>query len=313
MLDIERRTDGTAGLKELAGLIDQFSGADGVHATAIPRLALIRSSRPTEPLHALHQPALCIVAQGRKQFMLGETIYQYDPLHYLVVSVDVPIIGQVLEASATNPYLCLRLDLDPVVLSALILDAGGDDTAPHDVPGSSLHLDVVTPDLLDAATRLVHLLAVPRDIAILAPLAEREILYRLLHSSQGVRLRQIGRAESKMQQVNRAIGWIKKNFRQPFSIEHVAAEARMSASALHEHFKTVTAMSPLQYQKQLRLQEARRLMVSLSMDAATAGHEVGYDSPSQFSREYRRLFGAPPVRDVARLRDASDMLPGVLL
>ncbi|ARQ03004.1 AraC family transcriptional regulator [Pseudorhodoplanes sinuspersici] len=297
---------------ELAALIDRFSGADGIQPTAIPRLVLIRCSQPTEPLHALHEPALCIVAQGRKQVMLGDTIYDYDPAHYLVVSVDVPIIGQVIEASPSRPYLCLRLDLDPVVLSALILDAGADD-ATDQLPQSSLQLDVVTLELLDAAIRLVRLLATPRDIGMLAPLAEREILYRLLHTPQGARLRQIARADGKLQQINRAIDWIKKNFRESFSIEQIAAEARMSASALHDHFKTVTAMTPLQYQKQLRLQEARRLMVGLSLDAAAAGHEVGYDSPSQFSREYRRLFGAPPARDVARLRETPGMLAGTLL
>lgn len=311
-LEKGRQGVGITELGELATLIDQFSAVDGVHPTPIPRLSLIRSSQPTEPLHALHEPALCIVARGRKQVMVGETIYEYDPTHYLVVSVDVPIIGQVIEASAAQPYLCLRLDLDPVALSALILDAGADGSA-NDLLGSSLQLDAVTPELLNAAVRLLRLLASPRDIGVLAPLAEREILYRLLHSPQGGRLRQIARADSKLQQINRAIGWIKKNFREPFSIDHVAAEARMSASALYDHFKTVTAMSPLQYQKQLRLQEARRLMVALSVDAATASHEVGYESPSQFSREYRRLFGAPPVRDVARLRETPGLTAGMLV
>lgn len=307
-----RKNGGTSELGELAALIDQFSAVDGIRPTPIPRLLLIRSSQPTEPLHTLHEPALCIVAQGRKQVMVGETIFDYDPTHYLVVSVDVPIIGQVIEASPARPYLCLRLDFDPVALSALMLEAGMT-TAASDVPGPSLQLDVVTPELLNAAIRLLRLLASPRDIGVLAPLAEREILYRLLHSPQGGRLRQIAQADSKLQQINRAIGWIKKNFREPFSIERVAAEARMSASALHDHFKTVTAMTPLQYQKQLRLQEARRLMVGLSVDAATASHDVGYESPSQFSREYRRLFGAPPARDVARLRETPGHMAGMLV
>jgi transcriptional regulator GlxA family with amidase domain len=169
----------------------------------------------------------------------------------------------------------------------------------------------VTPPVIDAAVRLLRLLETPADIPVLAPLAEREILYRLLVGDQTSRLRQIAFAESKLQQVNRAIGWIKQNFRAPFSIEALAAEARMSASALHEHFKTVTSMSPLQYQKQLRLQEARRLILLQSLDAAMAGHTVGYDSPSQFSREYKRLFGAPPARDIARLR-ASPMAMQVM-
>lgn len=286
---------------ELSGLIEQFSGTDGVHATAISRVFLLRSSHPTEQLHAIQEPALCIVAQGRKQVMVGSSVYRYDRAKYLIASVDVPIIGQILEASPAAPYLCLRLDLDPSVIGALMLEAGGQAKA-SDTPEPALSLSTVTPELLDAAIRLVRLLAKPGDIPILAPLAEREILYRLLRGDQAPKLRQIAVAESKLQQINRAISWIKHNFRDSFSIDAVAAQARMSPSTLHEHFKAVTSMSPLQYQKQLRLQEARRLILSQSLDAATAGHSVGYESPSQFSREYKRTFGAPPARDIARLR-----------
>jgi AraC-like DNA-binding protein len=163
-------------------------------------------------------------------------------------------------------------------------------------------ISTLGPELLDAAIRLLRLLDTPRDIPVLAPLAEREILYRLLRGDQAARMSQIACAASKLQQVNRAIGWIKRNFREPFSVDVLAAEACMSSSALHQHFRTVTGMSPLQYQKQLRLQEARRLMLCQAVDAAVAGHRVGYESPSQFNREYRRLFGAPPVRDIERLR-----------
>jgi len=293
--------------KELAAQIDRYSGKDGIHATAIPRLSLVRSCRPTEPLHAVHQPALCIVAQGRKLVMLGEHMFEYDSSKYLVVSIDVPIAGQVTEASTEAPYLCILLAFDPAVLGALILDIGVT-RASGDQPGPSLMLSPVTPELLDAVIRLVRLLDNPRDIPVLAPLAEREILYRLLLSEQAPRLQQIAVADSKLQQINRAISWIKKNFDKPFSIEKVAAEARMSASALHEHFKAVTAMSPLQYQKHLRLQEARRLMFGQTMDAATASHRVGYESPSQFSREYARLFGHPPMRDIERLRRSPDLM-----
>lgn len=291
----------TTAARELARLIEQFTGSDGVHATAIPRVVLIRSSQPTEEIHAVQEPAVCIVAQGRKRVVAGRSVLEYDPAKYLVASVDVPIVGQIVEATPAAPYLCLRLDLDPAAVGALMLEAGigrGD----SDQPGPGLSLSEVTPELLDSAVRLVRLLAAPRDIPILAPLAERETLYRLLNGEQGEKLRQIVFAESKLQQVNRAIGWIKRNFREPFSIEAVAAEARMSASTLHEHFRSVTSMSPLQYQKQLRLQEARRLILSQSLDAAVAGHAVGYESPSQFSREYKRTFGAPPARDIARLR-----------
>lgn len=291
---------------ELAALIGRFATSDGVHATPIPRLNLIRSSQPTEPLHVLHEPALCLIAQGRKQVMLGSEIYRYDAAQYLVVSIDLPVVGQVIEATPEEPYLCVKLELDPAAIGALMLEAApalGQETR----PGPGLMLSPVTPALLDAAVRLARLLASPADIPVLAPLAEREILYRLLTGGQADRLRQIAMAESKLQQVNRAIGWIKRNYREAFSIEIVAAEARMSPSALHQHFKAVTAMSPLQYQKQLRLQEARRLILANAYDAASAGFEVGYDSPSQFSREYSRLFGAPPLRDAARLRLAEPM------
>lgn len=295
--------------EELAGLIDKYSGSDGIHATSIPRLSLIRSSQPTEPLHAVHAPAICIIAQGQKLVMLADIAFNYDPASYLVVSVDVPISGQVTMASAAKPYLCMMLAFDPAILGALVLDAGVTRAA-SDSPGPSLMLSSVTSELLDAAIRLVRLLETPRDIPVLAPLAEREILYRLLQGEQAARLQQIAIADSRLQQVNRAIAWIKTNFDKPFSVEQIAAEARMSASSLHEHFKAVTAMSPLQYQKQLRLQEARRLMFAQTLDAASASHRVGYESPSQFSREYARLFGAPPVRDIERLRSSSDLVFG---
>lgn len=294
-------------VEQLAALIGRFAKSDGIHQTAIPRLALIRASQPTEPLHGLHEPALCIIAQGRKQVMLGERIYRYDPAQYLVVSVDLPVVGQVIAATPEEPYLCVRLDLDPAAIGTLMLEAAPASAAPL-APGPGLAVNPVTPALLDAVIRLAGLLAAPGDIPVLAPLAEREILYRLLTGEQAARLRQIAVAESKLQQVNRAIGWIKRNYQKSFSVEAVAAEARMSTSALHQHFKAVTAMSPLQYQKQLRLQEARRLILANALDAASAGFRVGYESPSQFSREYSRLFGAPPLRDVARLRSATELM-----
>lgn len=291
-------------VEELARLIARFAPSDGVHQTAIPRLKVVRLSQPSEPMHGLHEPALCIIAQGAKQVILGDRIYRYDAAHCLVVSLDLPVIGQVIEATPDEPYLCVKLELDPAAIGALMLEAPPlAETEPSS--GSGLTISPMTPALRDAVIRLTGLLETPADIAVLAPLVEREILYRLLTGDQAARLRQIAVAESKLQQVNRAIGWIKRNYRKPFSVEVVAAEARMSPSALHQHFKAVTAMSPLQYQKQLRLQEARRLILAKAHDAASAGFQVGYESPSQFSREYSRLFGAPPLRDVARLRGAS--------
>ena len=292
---------------ELVRLIDRYARTDGMHATPIPRVFLFRSSRPTEPLHVLHEPAVCLIVQGRKQVILGEKVFVYDAENYLVVSVDVPVLGQVIEASADAPYLSLRLDLDMAALGSLLLEMP---PAPDNVPpASALSLSRVTPDLLDAVVRLVRLLDAPQDVPVLAPLAEREILFRLLRGDQTAKLRQIALGNSRMRQINRAIGFIKQNYREPFRIEDLAAEARMSASALHSHFKAVTAMSPLQYQKQLRLQEARRLMLLGTCDAATASHRVGYSSPSQFSREYRRLFGLPPQRDIERLKE----MPGDLV
>lgn len=286
--------------RELADLIAQHTATDGVHATSIPRLSLIRMSQPTEPLHAVHQPSLCIVVQGKKQVMLCEQMIDYSAGRHLVVSVDVPIVGQVVQATTAEPYLCLRLDLDLPVLGDLVLSMN------RTMQGTSgckaLGVGDTPPHLLDAAVRLLRLLNQPDHAPYLAPLIEREMLYHLLCGEQASVLHQILTPNNRLQNVNRAISWIKENYRKSFSIERIAEEARMSTSSLHEHFRDITNMSPLQYQKQLRLQEARRLILTHAMDAATAGHRVGYDSPSQFSREYRRQFGAPPLKDVTRLR-----------
>jgi AraC-like DNA-binding protein len=291
---------------ELASLIGRNIGADGMHATAIPRLFLIRSSRPTEPLPTVYDPALCIVAQGRKQVILADEVYFYGPEQFLVITVDLPVVGQVIEATPVEPYLCLKLNLDPGQLSALMMELGqgANQNQRAERLGLGLSISTIDPPLLDAVIRLARLLESPNDIPILAPLVEREILYRLLTGEYGDRLRQIATADHRLVAVNRAISWLKRNYAAPFRIETVAREARLSPSALHHSFKSVTAMSPLQYQKQLRLQEARRLMLGQAMDAATASHHVGYESPSQFSREYSRLFGAPPSRDIARLKES---------
>jgi AraC-like DNA-binding protein len=305
--DINQRTAGDR-QSTLAALIEQHVRVDGIHPTAVPRLSLIRSSEPTEPMHVLHEPALCLVAQGRKQMMLAGEVHAYGPDQCLVVSIDLPVVAQVIEATPETPYLCLRLELDPGQLSSLMLETGLG-ARDNRRPGPGLSLSPVAPDLLDAAARLVKLLADPQDIAILGPMIIREILYRLLSSEHSARLRHIAMADSRLQSINRAISWLKLNYAEPFRIERLAREAHMSPSALHHNFKTVTAMSPLQYQKQLRLHEARRLMLGHSMDAATAGLNVGYESPSQFSREYSRQFGAPPSRDIAALKGVTIVSP----
>jgi AraC-like DNA-binding protein len=297
-----------SGPDELAELIARYATSDGVHATPLPRVHVVRLSRPSDPVHMMHQPALCVIAQGSKQIVAGPKVYRYDSSRYLVVSVDVPATGRVLEATPQRPYLSLRLDLDLVVLNALMLESAPVALARDTVPG--IMVSTLSAELRDGAIRLLRLLATPRDIPVLAPLAEREILYRLLMGEQGRTVRQIALADGNGHGVSRAIEWIKRNYREQFRIQALAGVAAMSPSALYAHFKTVTAMSPLQYQKQLRLQEARQLMLGGLMDAATAAYEVGYESPSQFSREYRRLFGNPPARDIARLKDVPAVAVG---
>jgi len=295
-------------LEELAALIERYTGSDGAHECALPGVRLARYSQPSVPVHVLQKPAFCIIAGGRKQATIGTTTIVYDSACYLVASAALPIVGQVIEASPEKPYLGMALDLEPTTLAALLGEARAGGSA---APGPGLALSRLTPELLDATVRLLRLLGTPADLPALAPLAEREILYRLLTGEQQGQMRAIALADSRLNQVNRAIGWIRRHYAQPFTIGEVAAEARMSPSALHEHFKAVTAMSPLQYQKQIRLQEARQLILGEGLDAAHAGHAVGYDSPSQFSREYRRLFGAPPIADAQRLRAQPELMATV--
>ena len=299
-----------AGQGELAALIERYAPVDGTHDICGPRCAVVRTSQPSEPVHGVFGAAVCVVAQGTKQVISGGQTLVYDALRYVVASVDLPVIGQVIEATPQTPYLCFRMELDPEVIGDLLLQTGGEAALAHDGGPliGAMAVSEVNPPLLDAVMRMVRLMETPRDAAVLAPLIEREILYRMLLGDQGPRLAQIARADGRMRQVRRAIGWIKQHFDEPFRIEDLAAEARMSSSALHRHFKAVTALSPLQYQKQIRLQEARKLILVQRLDAGSAGHAVGYDSASQFSREYARLFGAPPLRDVARLRSRPDML-----
>ncbi|HEV3258129.1 MAG TPA: AraC family transcriptional regulator [Gemmataceae bacterium] len=292
-----------ARLGELKRGIERFTRRDGAHPTAIAPLSLFRASAPFEPVEAVYEPALAIVAQGCKRVMLADEVYHYDPAHFLLVSVGLPVSGQVINASPDSPYLSLRIDLDPGQLSELILAAGPPEA--HGRPQRGLAVSQAEPPLLDAVVRLLHLLDSPRDVGVLAPLVLREISYHLLVGEQGLRLRQIAAGNGQARRVATAIRWLKHNFAQPLRIEALAREVHMSPSGLHHQFKAVTAMSPLQYQKQVRLHEARRLMLSEGLDAATAGFRVGYESPSQFSREYRRLFGQPPQRDMALLRTAA--------
>lgn len=290
-------------ITKLAQLIMRHAPETGMCGTPVRRLSLIRTNEPSAPVPAVYEASVCLIAQGSKRVSLGEQSVVYDASRYLLVSVDLPLVGHVLEASPDMPYLCCKIDLDLVVLADLL--AGVSSMAPrHELEVLAVYPG--DPDLIDAACRLVGLLDRPDDIAVLGPLVEREILYRLLTGPHGPLLRHMASADSHLNQINRAIATIRKGFQTQLRIDEIAAAAGMSPSSLHQHFKAITRMTPLEYQKQLRLQEARRLMMVSGASAGSAGFAVGYDSPSQFSREYRRLFGAPPRQDIARLQTTQD-------
>ncbi len=269
--------------------------------TAIAGLILFRRDKATEPECALYEPCLCVVAQGAKRVFLGEESYVYDSRHFLITTVDIPTIVQVIKASREKPCLGLVLKLDRREIAQLMVDSNLP-LPPAQKSSRGMANGEMTSPLLAALQRLVDLLDEPQDVPILAPIIQREILYRLLVSDQGARLRQIASSGSQSHQVARAIDWLKGNFSQPLRIDDLAMQVNMSPSTFHHHFRALTAMSPLQYQKWLRLNEARRLMLIERLDAATAAYQVGYESPSQFSREYNRLFGNSPVRDIASMR-----------
>lgn len=288
---------------ELADRVARNVPGDGLHETAVRGLWLIQASEPSLPLPSVYHPSVCVVVQGRKRALLGEDVFHYDPLNYLVVSMSLPISGQILEATPERPYLCLRIDIDPALVSELVQRLPADRASAN--PGRAVYLGRTSASLLDAVLRLARLLDTPDEAEVLAPLAMREIHYRVLTGELGQRLRELCDADGPAQRVARAIDLIRNRYAEPLRIEQLASVAHMSASSLHERFKAATAMTPLQFQKQLRLQEARRLMLVDGMEAATACHRVGYESPSQFSREYRRLFGAPPRREVMSMRGAT--------
>ncbi|XOK14358.1 AraC family transcriptional regulator [Agrobacterium tumefaciens] len=276
---------------------------DGTFETQLPGLKLIRCSETTLPMPVVYEPTLCLVAQGRKQAILGQTSFVYDPSSYLVASVDLPVMGSVIEASKDKPYLSMQLDLDTVELADLAIRYPSEQHAPINGP-IGLLLNKVDEGIIDAASRLLALLDTPRDIDALSPLAKREILYRLITGVGGAAVRQIVQAGAHVNQIARSIVWIRKHFRETCSVEAGAEVAGMSRSTFHAHFKAVTNMSPLEFRTQLRLQEARRLMLSEGLDAATAGFQVGYASPSQFSREYGRVFGMSPAKHANALRQS---------
>ncbi|HEY2289808.1 MAG TPA: AraC family transcriptional regulator [Thermoanaerobaculia bacterium] len=289
--------------EELAERIARAVPEDGA-VEPLQGLRLNRASAPTEPLHGVSRPSFCVIAQGSKEVLLGDSRYRYDPAHYLLATVELPVVGQVVEASAERPYLSLRLDLDPALVGSVMVEAGHlSSRSQGDV--RALDVSPLDADLLNAVVRLARLLDAPAEARVLRPLITREIVFRLLMGEQGNRLRHLALLGGHTDRIAEAVERLRRDFDQPLRIDSLARELGMSVSGFHHHFKAVTAMSPLQFQKQLRLQEARRLLLGENLDAASAGHRVGYDDASQFSREYKRLFGQPPMRDVERLREAA--------
>jgi len=299
--------DVTHSIAAIRSLVDRHAPKDGFFPTPIGGLQLIRASAPSEPLNVMYRPALCLLLSGRKRVFLSDQVTEYGSNCHLVVSQDLPVVGQVIEASASDPYLCLHLRIEHADVSQIVFDHG----LPKEPVGATteaargLYTEPSSLSLVNALLRLVQLLDAPADIAAIAPLVRREIVYRLITSPNGWRIARTSKTDCSDQRIARVIAVLRNRFREPVSVPELADIAHLSQSALHLHFKAVTSLSPLQYVKQLRLQEARRLILSADMDAASVAFGVGYESPSQFSREYARMFGEPPVRDRTRMLDPS--------
>ena len=293
----------TANREELTERIKRTVSEDGAKEV-LSGFFLARSSRPSQSLNTVYQPAFCFIAQGRKRALLGEEVFRYDPGHYLLFTVDLPLIFQIEKATPDEPYLGLRLDLDPSLVASVLVEA---DIKIKKGDASTKAMDVhsIDANLLDAVVRLVRLADEPESSTVLAPLIVKEIIYRLLAGGQGARLGHLLQS-GDTQRISRAIGHLREHFDEPLKIDDFARQLGMSVSGFHHHFKSVTAMSPLQFQKQIRLQEARRLMLGEDLDAASAGFRVGYEDPSYFSRDYKKLFGSPPQRDIVSLRSRLD-------
>ncbi len=288
-------------LRQLANRVAAYAPSDGAFQLRLPGSWAVRVSGATpEPMYATLGPALCVAAQGAKAVMLGREVLEYNTAHLLVLAVQLPVSSQVIRASRREPYLGFVLELDPARIRELAARVfpKGVPKAPDDC---GLYVGRSTDDVVNAVSRLIDLMAQPDDAELLGPLVVDEILIRLLRTPIGGRVAQIGYASSGVQRIADAITWIRGHFAHPVTVEEMAASVRMSASSFHQRFKAVTSMSPLQYQKVLRLHEARRLMLFQNLDASRACHQVGYLSPSQFSREYARFFGSAPTKDIARL------------
>ena len=286
-----------------------YTPYDGSHELRLPGVYAVRASQAQgELVHGTYKPSLCIVAQGAKSVFLGSEVFQYDASRMLMFSVELPVAAQITRESFAEPFLCLKLDLNPETITKLALKV-----YPHGLPPVRENRGVcvgdATNEIVKAATRLIELMADAKDAELIAPLVLDEILIRLLRSRIGSRVAQIGQEESNVQRVAKAVDWVRRHFDEPITVEALAAMVHMSPSSFHQHFKSVTSMSPLQFQKTLRLREARRLMLASRMDATTASRHVGYISTSQFTREYGRLFGRAPSKDITKLREQDHLPP----
>jgi AraC-like DNA-binding protein len=306
LTDIEdnKGREATAQLRaDLAAKLAQWTVDGATTGTPIPGLMVYHLSVPNVPVPAVYEPSLAVVVQGKKRVIIGEEVYLYDESRYLLTAVDLPALAQVTEA----PYFSFTLRLDLPLIRGLIADF--DLHIPNDIPPSrGMDTAPAKVELIAAFSRLVDLLGTPTDIPALAGLIKREIFYRLLVGEQGARLRQIALGGTQSNRTAKAVTWLKENYTKPLSVEELATSANMGVSTLHHHFRAMTGMSPLQYQKQLRLHEARRLMLQENVTASSAALRVGYESPSQFTREYRRLFGQPPLRDIQELQLSANAL-----
>ncbi len=269
-------------------------------------LNIYRHDRPTSPTHGLFTASICVVAQGAKEMQLGGEKFRYDPSQFILASLDMPIIGQIVEASPAKPFLCLKLEFDPTIIASVCVEAGLP-PARDESSVKSVAVGKLSDQTLDAFVRLTRLFDDQAAYKMVSPLVTREIIYRLLTSEQGPRIKQLASFGGQTHRITKAVQSLQANFREPLSIEKLANELGMSVSSFHQHFKTTTSMSPLQFQKLLRLQEAKRLLVSENLDAGTAAMKVGYEDASQFSREYKRLYGAPPRRDLGRLKKVAQV------
>lgn len=285
--------------ERLKNIIARLTNEKELDDTVVPNMSLFCITKPNRPACLVYEPCLCMAAQGAKLVTLAGESYVYDENRYLIASVNLPTMAQVIHASEKSPYYGFKLKLDPGEIAQVMLEGDGD-VGKRGQPERGIALADVDAPLLDAVCRLAELLDRPEDITMLSPLIQKEIIYRLLRGPLGFRLRQLATSGSPTNRIARSIGWLKANFSGKMKIEELAGRTGMSVSAFHKHFREMTAMSPLQYQKMLRLHEAKRLMISEDMDAATAAYNVGYESSTQFNREYKRLFGAPPRRDVQR-------------